>query len=460
VVAKASNSASESSNDYTLGPVLLSVAIACAGAFAFGYHLGVVNGPLEAIAKDLGIAGDKALQGLVVSSTLAGAALGSVTGGGVSDALGRRKSFLLAAIPMLIGPLLSAYATSINVMIAGRFLAGAAIGLSSALVPTYISEVAPTKIRGTLGTVNQLMICIGILVALLVNVAMPVTAWRTMFLLAVAPALILGFGMLGAPESPRWLLTNKQVASAEATARKLWGPAGLVELGTAAGEEAVSAVKEAVSGTSEGLLQLLGTRSVQIGILLFVLQQFAGINALVYFSTSVFRQAGVQSDTLASAAVGATNVLGTIIAGAIIEKAGRKVLLANSYLGQAAAMFAMAAGFSLPALKELSAPIAVIGTLFYILSFALGAGPITGLVIPELNPAKIRGRAVAIAFVAHWVANVMLGQTFMAAVDAVGLSGVYAFFGSVALLAALYINTKLPETRGKSFEQIQKELGA
>jgi hypothetical protein len=169
-------------------------------------------------------------------------------------------------------------------------------------------------------------------------------------------------------------------------------------------------MKTAAEAASVGLTQMLGMRSVQIGLLLFAFQQFAGINAIVYFSTAVFRKVQIDGEYLiwvgrtifgmmvmnrwvimASLAVGVTNVIGTIIAASIIEKAGRTTLLSNSYLGQAVAMFAMAAGFSLPALKEYSAPIAVVGTLFYILTFALGAGPVTALIIPELNPASIRG---------------------------------------------------------------------
>lgn len=429
-----------------LGPVLFCVAVACAGSMAFGYHLGVVNGPLEAIAKDLGIAGNATLQGMIVSSTLAGAALGSLSGGNLADSLGRRKAMLLAAIPMLLGPLLSANAQAFNMMVAGRLVTGIAIGLSSALVPTYISEVAPTAIRGSLGTLNQLVICLGILAALAINVVTPVEAWRQMFVLGALPALVLGVGMLFSPESPRWLQVNGQSAAASKAAQALWGSRSETELGALPAGSKTSATS--VAEPDMGLAEMFGLKTFQIGLLLFAFQQFAGINALVFFSTSVFRQAGVTSDTLASLAVGATNVLGTLIAASIIEKQGRTTLLTNSYMGQAAAMFAMAAGFTIPALKEFAAPIAVCGTLFYILSFALGAGPVTALIIAELNPAKIRGRAVAAAFVSHWVCNVIVGQTFMSGVQSFGLPAVYTFFGSMALLGALYIKTQVPETKG------------
>lgn len=460
--AGASGSSNVPAQSYPLTQVLTCVAVACAGAFAFGYHLAIVNGPLEQIALDLGFAGNTALQGAVVSTTLAGAALGSMSGGGLADSFGRRKAFLLTCLPLMAGPLICAWASTFNHLAIGRFVTGVAIGLSSALVPTYISEVAPTRLRGTLGTLNQLVICIGILAVLLVNMAFPVTQWRTFFLMATAPAAILLLGMLAAPESPRWLLSKGAAASAQEAARRLWGPQAGDELGTT-GAAATTKPAAAPTSADTGVFGLFGPkyrRGVVIGLVLFAIQQFAGINALVYFSSAVFRQAGVTSDTLASAAVGATNVLGTLLAAGIIEKAGRKQLLVGSYVGQAAAMLTMAAAFTLPALKALSAPVAVLGTLAYILSFAMGAGPVTALAVAELNPLEVRGRAVAAALTSHWICNVAVGQVFMGAVTKYGLASVYTGFGAVALLGALYVSSQVPETKGKTFDQISAELGA
>eukprot|EP00798_Chlamydomonas_sp_ICE-L_P011127 gene11127-18747_t len=493
--------------------VLFSVVMACAGALAFGYHLGIVNGPLEAICQDLGILGNKSLEGMaicsdlgifrnkslegmvgerggrkcynlgivnrpmeaicsdlgihgnktlegmvmnqgrngvggmvegeVVSSTLLGAAVGSLGDGSISDWLVPRYNqralvhYLaagvppgprppdppeprpprcplarpLSALPFPPPPLLAAGhlrgipfvpvgcgqpwgwehlrldwssqgpstgptwslhwdplsgirrhfkpypACRCGGSVTSSFFTGLAIGLSSALVPTYVSEVAPTAIRGTLGTINQLLICIGILVALLVNVALPVAPtairgtlgtvnqlvvcigilvallvnvalpvlqWRTMFLIGSVPALILAVGMFFCPESPRWLAANGYEASAEVAARKLWG-ATLCQLSGEA-TPAASSSKEASDSGSVGLFSGPNLKPVMIGCLLFAFQQFAGINAIVYFSTAVFKQfaginaivyfstavfkqAGVASGTLASAAVGATNIL-------------------------------------------------------------------------------------------------------------------------------------------------------
>ena len=214
-----------------LAPVLLALAAAGCGAFSFGYHLGVVNGPLEAIAAELGFAGSAPLQGLVVSSSLAGAALGSFGGAGLADSLGRRRALLLDCAPLLAGSLLCAAAGSLTTLLAGRVLVGIGIGLSSALVPLYISEIAPTRLRGALGSVNQLLICVGILAALLTNVALPAADWRTMFALGAAPAAGLGLGMLASPESPVWLGLSGQRAAAEDVATRLWGTQGVGQLG-------------------------------------------------------------------------------------------------------------------------------------------------------------------------------------------------------------------------------------
>jgi MFS family permease len=294
------------------------------------------------------------------------------------------------------------------------------------------------------------MICLGILAALLVNVALPVTDWRTMFNLAVIPAAILFVGMLGCPESPGYLAAKGKREEAKVIARKLWGAGGAVQLGTGAA---------AKGGTeSANMFGPVYRKGVVMGCLLFVFQQFSGINAIVYFSSSVFKQAGIASGALASAAVGATNVIGTLIATGLIEGAGRKQLLTASYLGMATTMALMAAGFGLPALAQYSGTIALGGTLAYILSFAIGAGPVSGLIVPEINKEAVRGNAVSAAMVTHWVCNVAIGQNFMAAVGQYGISAVYGFFGVCSLIAAAYVSGNVPETKGKTFDQIQAEM--
>lgn len=438
---------------HSLAPVLAAVAVAGAGAFAFGYHLGVVNGPLDAIASDLGFAGNTALQGAIVSSSLAGAAAGSLGGAGLADSVGRRKAFLLDSVPLLAGALLCASATGLASMLLGRALVGVGIGLSSALVPLYISEIAPTSLRGTLGSINQLLICVGILAALVVNVAVPAEAWRFMFALSAAPAVVLAGGMLaGCPESPSWLALTGQRAAAEATAARLWGPGGAAQLG---GDKADGGARAEPSWG-----EVLASRGARIGVAMFILQQFSGINAIVYFSSAVFAKAGVASGALASAAVGVVNVLGTVAAAGLMDRAGRKQLLTVSFAGMGASMAVMAAGLALPALAPASGPIALVGTLAYILAFAVGAGPVPGLLVPEITAAKVRGRAVALAMGAHWVCNFVIGQAFLAAVAGVGVAGVYAFFAAVCAAAVAFVRSAVVETKGRSLEEIERAMAA
>jgi sugar porter (SP) family MFS transporter len=453
--AEAASSPPSHPQPSSLLPVFLWVAAAGMGALSFGYHLGVVNGPLQAIAADLGFASDAALEGAVVSSLLAGAAIGSLAGSGLADSFGRKKALLLDVIPTLAGSLLCAWATSLTTILAGRLLAGLGIGLSSALVPLYISEIAPTALRGTLGSVNQLLICIGILAALVVNVALPSTAWRTMFALAAVPPVLMGLGMLMAPESPTWLVLTGKRGEAEVAATKLWGQGGTAQLP----EPSSPSGGEREKGEG-GWGETLASKGARVGIALFLLQQFSGINAIVYFSSSVFSQAGVKSGALASAAVGALNVAGTIVAAGLMDKAGRKQLLELSFTGMGISMLAMAFGLGIPALSSFAGSIALLGTLGYIASFAIGAGPVPGLLVPEITASKVRGRAVSAAMGTHWVCNFVIGQVFLGAVRAFGVPAVYGFFSLVCAAAVVFSKNFVVETKGRSLEEVERAMAA
>ena len=405
--------AATSEGDKVPTEVLFAVAVASCGAFAFGYHLGILNGPLGQIALDLGFDSNPFLQGLVVSSCLAGAAAGSLGGSGLADSVGRKKAFLVDCVPLLAGAVICALASSASMLVFGRMVVGLGIGLSSALVPLYISEISPTHLRGTLGSVNQLMICVGILAALMVNVLIPATSWRTMMFLAAIPAAVLGLGMTACPESP------VSPTDGDAGQKVSW---------------------------EEGF----ASKGARIGMVLFLIQQFSGINAIVYFSSAVFKSAGIQSGALASAAVGLINVLGTVGAASVIEKTGRKDLLKLSFAGMGACMLTMSLGLAVPAAASISGILSFVGTLAYVLCFAVGAGPVPGLLTPELVGDRVRGTAVAMAMTTHWVCNFAIGQLFLPAVGAVGVAGVYGFFALVCGLAVAYVDKEVPETKGRS----------
>ncbi|CAI9272375.1 unnamed protein product [Lactuca saligna] len=440
------------------GSVLPYVGIASLGAILFGYHLGVVNGALEYLAKDLGIAENTVLQGWIVSSTLAGATVGSFTGGSLADQFGRTKTFLLDAIPLAVGAFLCATATNVQTMIIGRLLAGIGIGISSAIVPLYISEISPTEIRGTLGSINQLFICIGILAALVAGLPLAGNPlwWRTMFGIAVIPSVLLAIGMAFSPESPRWLVQHGKISDAEKAIKTLYGEGRVTEV-----MADLSASNQGSEEQDAGWFDLFSSRYfkvVSVGAALFLFQQLAGINAVVYYSTSVFRTAGVASDVAASAAVGAANVFGTMIASSLMDKQGRKSLLITSFSGMAISMMLLSLSFTWKVLAPYSGPLAVIGTILYVLSFSLGAGPVPALLLPEIFASRIRAKAVALSLGMHWISNFVIGLYFLSVVTKFGISKVYLGFASICVLAVMYIAANVVETKGRSLEDIEREL--
>ncbi|KAK3425970.1 hypothetical protein EUGRSUZ_F02507 [Eucalyptus grandis] len=441
------------------GIVLPYVGVACLGAILFGYHLGVVNGALEYLSKDLGIAENTVAQGWIVSTLLAGATVGSFTGGALADKFGRTKTFQLDAIPLVVGAFLCATAQSVQTMIIGRLLAGIGIGISSAIVPLYISEISPTEIRGALGSVNQLFICIGILAALVAGLPLAGNPswWRTMFGIALIPSVLLALGMGFSPESPRWLFQQGKIVEAEKAIKTLCGKDKVAEV-----MQDLTAASQGGSAEPEaGWFDLFSSRYwkvVSVGAALFLFQQLAGINAVVYYSTSVFRSAGVASDVAASALVGAANVLGTTVASSLMDKQGRKSLLMISFTGMATSMLLLSLSFTWKVLAPYAGPLAVVGTVLYVLSFSLGAGPVPALLLPEIFASRIRAKAVSLSLGMHWISNFVIGLFFLSFVNKYGISSVYLGFAAICLLAVLYIAGNVVETKGRSLEEIERAL--
>ncbi|TYJ09994.1 hypothetical protein E1A91_A11G177500v1 [Gossypium mustelinum] len=445
-------------HETSTGTVLPFVGVACLGAILFGYHLGVVNGALDYLSKDLGIAQNAVMQGWVVSTLLAAAAVGSFTGGALADKFGRTRTFQLDAIPLIIGAVLTAIAQNVQTMIIGRLLAGIGIGITSAIVPLYISEISPTDIRGALGSVNQLFICIGILAALVAGLPLsrsPVW-WRGMFGLAVIPSILLALGMTYSPESPRWLFQQGKISEAEKSIGTLYGKERVPEV--------MYELRTAGQGSTEpeaGWIDLFSKRYwkvVSVGAALFFFQQFAGINAVVYYSTAVFRSAGIASDVAASALVGASNVFGTVIASSLMDRQGRKSLLITSFSGMGASMLLLSLSFTWKVLAPYSGILAVVGTVLYVLSFSLGAGPVPALLLPEIFASRIRAKAVALSLCMHWISNFVIGLYFLSVVDKFGISVVYLVFAAVCLLAVLFMAGNVVETKGRSLEEIELAL--
>lgn len=433
------------------------VLVAALSSFLFGYHLGVVNDTLETISMDLGFSGSTIAEGLVVSTCLAGAFFGSLFSGWIADGIGRRRAFQLCALPMIIGASMSATANTLGGMLLGRFFVGTGMGLGPPVASLYVAEVSPAFVRGTYGSLIQIATCLGLMGALLVGIPAKdiVNWWRVCFWISTIPAAVLAVLMEFCAESPHWLFKIGRTAEAENEFEKLLG-----------GSHFKSAINE-LSKSDRGdeadtvkFSELLCGRYfkvVFIGSTLFALQQLSGINAVFYFSSTVFKSVGVPSD-LANICVGIVNLSGSVIAMILMDKLGRKVLLLGSFLGMAVSM-----GFQVIAASSFVSDsgelyLSVGGILLFVFTFSLGAGPVPGLLLSEIFPSRIRAKAMAICMSVHWVINFFVGLLFLRLLEQLGPQILYTTFASFCLIAVAFVKKNVLETKGKSLQEIEIAL--
>ncbi|KAJ9537622.1 hypothetical protein OSB04_030355 [Centaurea solstitialis] len=440
-------------------PAFPHTLVASMSNFLFGFHIGVMNGPIVSIAKELGFEGNSILEGLVVSIFIAGAFLGSAGAGYMVDRLGFRRTLQVDTIPLILGAVLSAQAHSLDQLLWGRFFVGLGIGANAVLVPIYISEVAPTKYRGSLGSLCQIGTCTGIIASLFLGIFSENDPhwWRTMLYIASVPGFILALGMQFAVESPRWLCKAGKLDDAREVISNLWGPSE-VERSIEEFQSVLNNDGGDLDSSWSELLEEPHSRVAFIGGTLFVLQQFAGINAVLYFSSLTFKDAGITNGALASLYVGITNFAGALCASYLVDTQGRQKLMIGSYLGMAVSMFLVVSAISFPIDEELRNNLSIFGTILYILTYAIGAGPVTGLIIPELSSSRTRGKIMSFSFSVHWVCNFLVGLFFLELMKNFGVAPVYASFGVVSLLAALFSLSFLVETKGRSLEEIEVSL--
>ncbi|KAG8656936.1 hypothetical protein MANES_03G023200v8 [Manihot esculenta] len=346
------------------------VLVATISSFLFGYHLGVVNEPLEIISLDLGFNGNTLAEGLVVSTCLGGALIGSLFSGWIADGVGRRRAFQLCALPMVIGASISATTTTLAGMLFGRFLVGMGMGVGPPVASLYVTEVSPPFVRGTYGSFIQIATCLGLMGALFIGIPVREIAgwWRICFWVSALPAGLLALAMGCCAESPHWLYKQGRSVEAEIEFQKLLGGAhvklAMQELSKLDRGDDTDSVK-----LSELFFGRHG-RVVFIGSTLFALQQLSGINAVFYFSSTVFKSAGVPSDQ-ANVFVGIANLSGSIAAMVLMDKLGRKVLLLWSFFGMAVSMGFQVAGASSYMSGSVALYLSVGGMLIFISSLSI-----------------------------------------------------------------------------------------
>jgi sugar porter (SP) family MFS transporter len=452
-MASSPSSASGSASGRRNGFLLTVSAVAALGGFLFGFDTGVVSGALLYVRDDFGGL-SSFQQGAVVSGTLLGAMFGALAGGAAADRFGRRRTIFVVALAFVAGIVVIVIAQSPSVLIAGRFIVGLGVGGASMSVPLYISELAPADVRGRLVSTNQLMITSGIVCAYLVDYAFASAGeWRWMFGVGLIPAIILGAAILFMPESPRWLVARGRVDSARSVLARVHDEDAL--------EDELRVVQESSERPGFRALLAPGLRvALMLGIGLAVLQQVTGINTVIYYAPTILNSTGISSSNsiLASLAVGAINVVMTIVSMSVIDRVGRRPLLLASLAGMVASLTLLGLALQLSSLGSAVHWLTLLFLVTYVASFAIGLGPVFWLLIAEIYPLRVRGEAMSVAAAFNWLANFAVGLTFLLLIDAVGRPLTFWFYAAIGVLAIAFTFKLVPETKGRTLEEIEEDL--
>ena len=436
--------------------VYVVAVVAALGGLLFGYDTGVISGALPYIEQDFQLT--PFTEGLVVSSLLIGAMIGAGLAGRLADALGRRRVVLAAAVIFAVGAIGAGAAPSVAVLVLFRIVLGIAVGAASVMVPLYLSEMAPTRMRGRLSSMFQLAITIGILAAYIVNAILAgAEAWRWMLALAVIPSVVLFVGIFLLPETPRWLVSNGNVERARSVLGRIHGGRNV--------DAEISEIQrvEREERNQYGIREL-GADWVRpmlvVGLGLAIFQQIVGINTIIYYAPTIIGETGLEAQTsiIATVGIGLVNFLFTFVAIWLIDKAGRKPLLLVGLIGMITALVILSLGFLLPSLSGVISVVTMFGLLLYIASFAATFGPILWVMLPEIFPLKVRGAGAGVATIGNWGANFLVSLLFPVLAAAIGLSAVFALLAVFSVAAFIFIRMLVPETKGRSLEEIESSL--
>jgi MFS transporter, SP family, galactose:H+ symporter len=437
--------------------LIIATAISAVGGILFGFDTGVISGAILFIQQDWDLSTFQ--ESIATSSVLMGAIIGAILGGLLADRLGRKRSIIVGAVLFIIGTLFVIDATGLEVFVPGRILIGMAIGVASFMVPMYISELAPERIRGALVSMNQLFVTAGILISYGVNNLFSSTGdWQAMFAVGLVPATILLVGMVFMPFSPRWLVYKHRNDKAKQVLQRLRGTPDV------GGE--VREIADSLKVETRGLKALRSNMvkyPLIIGIGLAIFQQVTGVNTIIYYAPTIFQFAGLGSASASIAAttgVGAANFLVTLLALFIVDRVGRRPMLLVGIAGMVVSLLVLGAGFAISSGQNsgVVGQITAISLIAYISFFAIGLGPVFWLLISEIFPLQVRGTAMSMATVANWVANFIITLTFLGLVNVLGQAGTFWLFAVIGAIAFIFTLRLVPETKGLSLEQIEQHF--
>lgn len=440
--------------------VIVIAAIAATGGLLFGFDTGVISGA-KPFFREYWDLGHKQIE-WITTAGLIGAIFGAAFSGRITDILGRRKVILAAAVIFAIGALWTGLSGSPQSLFAGRLFLGIAIGISSYAVPMYIAEIAPTKHRGALVSSFQLLITVGIFVSYLSDRGFAneanLESWRPMFIVGVIPAGILLIGMLFLPETPRFLIGKGKEKKGREILERLEEPE-LIESTISEMKQEIKLAEESGKSWKEIFSPWLRT-ALFIGIGIMFIQQFVGINTVIYYCPEIFENAGFESKVAqisASVSVGVVNVLFTIVSMTIIDRIGRRKLYFIGLSGIVFSLVALAVSFALrDTIGESVKWFAVGFVLLYIMFFAISLGPLGWLIISEIYPLKVRGIGMSIGALSNWLFNAIVTFTFLTLIDVLSPSGAFLLYAGVGVIGLVWGYYFIPETKGITLEAIEK----
>jgi sugar porter (SP) family MFS transporter len=441
------------------GMLVRICVIAAIGGLLFGYDTGVISGALLFIREDLDASPFE--QEAIVSTLLLGAIAGAVLSGYLADRISRKWTKVFSGGVYVLGALGCAFSVNVAMLVGFRFLLGLSVGTASFVAPMYISEVAPSRLRGGLVSFNQLAITTGILLAYVVNLLFAGVpgGWRWMLGLAAIPGAVLAGGMLTVPRTPRWLVQHGHDRDAHEVLGLL--RSGDEHADVDAELRQIERATEAERGS--GLRDLLTARIrplLVVGIGLAAFQQFVGVNTVIYYAPTILADTGLtNSASIAQTVfVGVTNVVFTVVAVLLLDRVGRRSLLLGGTVGMVVALLVLGVYFTSSTLQGQVPYLALIALLLFIASFAVGLGPVFWLMISEIFPIGVRSAAMSVSTVVNWGANFLVAATFLSLSAAITRQGTFYLYALIALVAFVFFARKVPETKGRSLEDIQQEL--
>ncbi|WP_295142985.1 sugar porter family MFS transporter [Saccharopolyspora sp.] len=436
------------------GTIIGASTIAALGGLLFGYDTGVISAALLYIAPAFGLS--TGMKEVVVASLLLGAVAGAMSGGPVVDRLGRKRTLLLVSAVFTAGALLSAVAVDVAMLIVARVVLGLAIGASSLVVPAYIAEIAPPALRGRLVSMNQLMITIGIFVSYLVGYAFAeMQGWRWMLGLAAVPSLAMLIGLLFLGESPRWLLARGRTDEARA---ELLRTRSAQEV-DAEIDEITVAMREESKFSYRDLFRPWLRPAVLLGFAVAATNQLVGVNAVIYYAPTILQQAGLgaSASILSSVGIGAVNMVFTAIALLMIDRVGRRPLLIGGTSVVIVVLFGLGALYLLPSVQGLGLWLTG-GLMLYEAAFAASLGLAIWLINSEVFPTAVRGKASSVGTVTHWALDFLISISVLTLISALTETGLFWIYGVLGIIGLAYLYRNLPETKGRSLEDIERSL--